>query len=88
MWQEDRNLLLQEKVSETQFRKEILDGYSCVSREDVAKHLNVALNHETVKARPSDIVYNVIKKDNKFLYFKVRVMPSTLPCNEYCEELI
>ena len=91
MWQEPKNILLEEGLSEEQFRREIdsIDSYSCVSREDVAEHLNVALNHETVKARPSDSIYNVIKKPDGFHYYRVRVMPSTLPCNkEYCEELL
>lgn len=89
MWQEPKNLLLEEELSETQFRKEIIDGYSCVSREDVAKHLNIALNYETVKARPTDFIYNVIKKPDGFHYYRVQVMPSTLPCNNsYCEELL
>ena len=89
MWQEPKNLLLEEELTEDQFRREIEDGYSCVSREDAAEHLNVACNHETVKARPTDIIYNIIRKPNSWLYFRVQVMPSTLPCNnEYCEELI
>lgn len=91
MWQEPKNLLLEEELTEEQFRKEIeqQETYSCVTRKDAAKHLNVALNYETVKARPSDIIYNIILKPDGFHYYRVQVMPSTLPCNkEYCEELI
>ena len=89
MFQEKKDMLLREQISEEQFRYEIQDAYSCVAAEDIALHLGVALNKETVKARPGDIVYNVTCEYKEYKYYRIQVMPSTLPCNkEYCEELI
>ena len=88
MWQESANVLLQEELNENQFRKEIIDGFSCVSAEDIAELLNVAVNKQTVKARHGDIVYNVTKEQGEYRFYKIRVMPSTRLDGIYCEELL
>ena len=44
------------QVSEKEFQMLILDGYSCVGHEDIAKTINVAHNKEPVHASIGDVL--------------------------------
>ena len=86
----DHSCLLQrEELDQHTFLKETSDAKSCISAFDIAEELALPFNKEPVKAKESDVIYNVTKDNGKLRFFRIQVMPST-QCNnsEYCEELI
>ena len=89
MFRDKKALLQREEITEEQFQKEALDGFSYIGAEDVAKDLGFAYNKETIKATEEDVILNVTKDHGNYRFYKVTVVPSTQYCNkDYCEELI
>lgn len=71
MWQEPNNFIIETELTEENFREAIKGAKSCVTNHDVAEHLGVELNHEPVKARPEDTIYNVVWKPTGFVYYEL-----------------
>ena len=88
MFQDVSVLKLQEQIPKEQFMEEIIDAYSCVKAEDVAKMLNVTQNKETIKARVDDVIYYVGCEQGTYKFFRIKVMPSQILDGYYCEEVL
>ena len=66
-------------LTEEEFHALILDAYSCVGYEDVALMLNVAYNHEPVKARVGDIILLADMNKGNLEYKCIQICPSEFP---------